>query len=180
VNFGFIYTDTYKAFKHAIIVMRALEVSRRLYEAYAVQLQGLSATREGTGEGKHEASAVSCVGPSGGSRAAAAVTGGCREEVDDDSNLLDDSALAIPIAKLDDICPPPYALLSGGPARPLGYPRAETPHEKDPQTLTCRDCPRREGLPLGESEWGQTRAQLTRSTPTQVPLRPQHSVPQIC
>ena len=108
------------------------------------------------------------------------MTGGCREEVDDDSNLLDDSALAIPIAKLDDICPPPYALLSGGPARPLGYPRAETPHEKDPQTLTCRDCPRREGLPLGESEWGQTRAQLTRSTPTQVPLRPQHSVPQIC
>jgi len=61
VKFGFIYTDTYKAFKHAIIVMRALEMSRRLYEAYAVQLQGLSATREGTGEGKHEASAVSCV-----------------------------------------------------------------------------------------------------------------------
>jgi len=34
----------------------------------------------------------------------------------------------------------------------MGYHRAETPLEKDPQTLTHRDCPRREDFPLGESE----------------------------
>jgi len=42
-----------------------------------------------------------------------------------------------------------------------------------------RDCPRWEGFPLGESEWGQTRAQPTQSTPTQALQRSQHSVPQI-
>jgi len=52
-----------------------------------------------------------------------------------------------------------------------------------------RDCPRWDGweavvsiqviLGLGESEWGQTRAQLTRSTPTQALQRSQQSVPQI-
>ena len=36
-----------------------------------------------------------------------------------------------------------------------------------------RDCPRWECFPLGESEQGQTRAQLTQSTPTQA-LRTQH------
>jgi len=49
------------------------------------------------------------------------------------------------------------------------YLRAKTPREKDPQTLTPRDCLSTDGFPLGESEWGQTRAQLALSTPTRVP-----------
>jgi len=113
---------------------------------------------------------------SGGSRAAAAVADGCREVVAMSSSggcslSACISATTIPV----DTWPP----ISSGSAWPLGYLRAETPREKDPQTLMRRDCPRWQGFPLGESEQGQTRAQLTQSTPTRALLRPQHSVPQI-
>ena len=88
-------------------------------------------------------------GPSGGSRAAAAVADGCREVVvpsGDCSRSACISATTIPVAELVDTWPP-------------------ISREKDPQTLMRRDCPRWEGFPLVESEQGQTRAQLTQSTP---------------
>jgi len=70
------------------------------------------------------------------------VAGGCREEDVDDWSVCIDSAATIPVARLVDIWLPLCMLLSGESARPIGYPRAETPLEKDPQTLTYRDCPR--------------------------------------
>jgi len=87
---------------------------------------------------------------SGGSRAVAAATvaaaGGCREEVEVDdggdcASCCGDAA--IPVARLSDIWPPLCMLLSGGPARPLGYLRAETPLEENPQALPHRARPRR-------------------------------------
>ena len=110
-------------------------------------------------------------GPSGGSCAAAAVADGCRKVVwDDCSSSACISATTIPVAELVDIWPP----ISSGSACPLGYLRAETPREKDPQTLIHRDCPRWEGFPLEESEQGQTQAQLTQSTPCKDVTTPIH------
>ena len=123
-------------------------------------------------------------GPSGGSRAAA-VADGCREVVQLSSSATCDcspsaciSATTIPVARLVDIWPPVYILLSGGSARPLGYPRAETPTWEGPTDPIYRDCLCMEGLPLGEREWGQTRAQPAQPTPTRILLRPQLAVPQ--
>jgi len=87
---------------------------------------------------------------SGGSRAVAAATvaaaGGCREEVEVDdggdcASCCGDAAISV--ARLSDIWPPLCMLLSGGPARPLGYLRAETPLEENPQALPHRARPGR-------------------------------------
>jgi len=60
-----------------------------------------------------------------------------------------------------------------------GVPQGERPPlEKNPQTLLHRACPTKEGFPLGRVS-GQTRTQLTQSTPTQILLRPQLTVLQI-
>ena len=64
--------------------------------------------------------------------ATVAAAGGCREEeeydvVGDDGASCCAGVAAIPVARLSDIWPPLCMLLSGGPARPLGYLRAETP-----------------------------------------------------
>jgi len=58
---------------------------------------------------------------------AAAVAGGCREEDVDDWSVCIDSAATIPVARLVDIWLPLCMILSGESARPIGYPRAETP-----------------------------------------------------
>jgi len=47
-----------------------------------------------------------------------------------------------------DCCPLLGALISDGPTRPLGYPRAETPLEENPQALPHRVRPGREAFPL--------------------------------
>ena len=76
--------------------------------------------------------AGACEGPSGGSRAAAAVADGCREvhvsAADGCSSSACTSATTIPVARLVDIWPP----ISSGFAWPLGYLRAETPTWEGP------------------------------------------------
>jgi len=74
-----------------------------------------------------------------------AAAGGCRKEVEVDdggdwSRCVD---AAKSVARLSDIRPPLCMLLSGGPARPLGYLRAETPLEENPQALPHRARPGR-------------------------------------
>jgi len=53
-----------------------------------------------------------------------------------------------------DCCPLLGALISDGPTRPLGYPRAETPLEENPQALPHRVRPGREAFPLDRDGWG--------------------------
>ena len=108
------------------------------------------------------------VRPSAAAVSAAAMVDGCREEdVADCSSSACTSAATIPVAKLVDIWPPIcICMLSGGQLDRWGTPGRRSPLEKDPQTLIHRDCPRRDGFLLRETEWGQTRAQPTQSTPT--------------
>jgi len=92
-----------------------------------------------------------CVRLSGGSRAAAVAAGGCREEVEGDGASCVDAAR--PVTRLSDSWPPLCMLLSGGPARPLGYLRAEIPTRGEPGPSTPGP-PREVGLPAGWADTG--------------------------
>ena len=85
--------------------------------------------------------------------ATVAAAGGCREEEEEYDVVGDDCAsrcagVARPVARLSDIWPPLYTLLSGGPARPLGYLRAETPTRREPAGPSTPGPPREVGLPV--------------------------------
>jgi len=115
---------------------------------------------------------------SGGSRAVAAATvaaaGGCREKEYD--VVVDDSAsscagVARPVARLSDIWPPLCMLLLSGPARPLGYLRAETPTRGEPAGPSTPGPPRELGLPAGWADTGSaSSADIDSDSPTAATL----------
>ena len=77
----------------------------------------------------------------------------------------------IPVARLIDIWPPTYALLSGGPARPLGYLRAETPTRGEPAGPSTPGPPREVGLPAGWADTGSaSSADIDSDSPTAATL----------
>jgi len=114
---------------------------------------------------------------SGDSRAVAAATvaaaGGCREEVEYDdggdwSRCVD---AAKSVARLSDIWPPLCMLLLGGPARPLGYLRAETPSRGEPAGPSTPGPPRGVGLPTGWADTGSaSSADIDSDSPTAATL----------
>ena len=86
-----------------------------------------------------------------------AATGGCRREVEGvgvASRCVRVSAM--PIARLyGETCTSLYTLISDGPARPLGYPKAETPIREESSGPSTPGPPREVGLPAGEG-WADT------------------------
>ena len=112
---------------------------------------------------------------SSGSRDVAAATvaaaGGCLEE-DEYDVAGDDGAsccagVAKPVARLSDIWPPLCMLLSGGPARPLGYLKAETLTRGEPAGPSTPGPPREVGLPAGWADTGSaSSAYIDSDSPT--------------
>ena len=78
--------------------------------------------------------------------------GGCHEEVEGDGASCVDAAR--PVTRLSDSWPPLCMLLSGGPARPLGYLRAEIPTRGEPAGPSTPGPPREVGLPAGWADTG--------------------------
>jgi len=107
--------------------------------------------------------------------AAVVAAGGCRDGVeygdggDDCASCCAEAAR--PVARLSDIWPPLCMLLSGGPARPLGYFRAETPTRGEPAGPSTPGLPREVGLPAGWADTGSaSSADIDSDSPTAATL----------